>query len=167
MIREDLAAPWIDEHLDPVHVVVAVGLIVAKRFDTGEVLETTPLRVEEGPIDAEVMRVAMHVGHRLAEVDDLLAQRQQVGLVAVLAPEFASVSSSVCGLRSGARVPSVRSQPGLACAMIITATEPSAFASSNVSWSQAMLAALRALNSSGSGLVSHKLLQDPWTLSVT
>jgi hypothetical protein len=50
--------------------------------------------------------------------------------------------------------------------MIITAAESSAFASSNVCWSQAMSAAFRAAYSSGSGAVSQRLLQEPWMLTV-
>src|SRR5262249_60862661 len=68
--------------------------------------------------------------------------------------------------RRGAGVPSRRSQPGSAWAISITAADPRALASANVSCSQAMLAALRAANSLASGLVSHRLLHEPWTLSV-
>ena len=64
------------------------------------------------------------------------------------------------------RVRSERSKPGSACVISITAAEPRALASANVSCSHAMLAALRAANSLGSGAVSHRLLHEPCTLSV-
>jgi hypothetical protein len=78
-----------------------------------------------------------------------------------------SVSTSVFGSRSGARVPSVRSQPGFACAMIITAADWRAAAKRNDSRSHAMLAPLRAAYSTGSGAVSHRLFHEPCTFSVT
>ena len=50
--------------------------------------------------------------------------------------------------------------------MSMTAAEPRASASAKVSCSQAMFGVLRAAYSAASGAVSHRLLQEPWTLSV-
>ena len=83
------------------------------------------------------------------------------------AVEGPSVSTSVFGSRIGARVASERSKPGSACPMSITADEPCAFASAKVSFSHAMFATFRAVHSAGLGAVSHRLLQEPWTFSVT
>ena len=77
-----------------------------------------------------------------------------------------SVSASVLGLRSGARVASDKSQPGLACEISMIADERCAVASSKVSCIHTMSAWLRALYSAGSGAVSQRLLHEPWILSV-
>ena len=45
--------------------------------------------------------------------------------------------------------------------MIMTATAPAFLAAAKVELSHAMLAMSRPANSSGSGLVSHRLLQEP------
>jgi hypothetical protein len=49
---------------------------------------------------------------------------------------------------------------------IITAAEPSCFASAKVSSSHLMSAVLRAASSGALGLVSQRLLHEPWTLTV-
>ncbi len=51
--------------------------------------------------------------------------------------------------------------------MIITAADRRALATANDSFIHLMLAALRAANSAGSGAVSHRLLHEPGTFSVT
>ncbi len=40
LVGKHLARFWRDQHLDPVDVVVAVGLVVTERFDAREVLES-------------------------------------------------------------------------------------------------------------------------------
>src|SRR5262245_13450449 len=51
--------------------------------------------------------------------------------------------------------------------MIITPASPSSVAFAKLSFSHAMSAALRASYSFLSGAVSHRLLQEPWMLTVT
>jgi len=55
LIEEHIAAPWIDTYLEPTHIVVAVGLVVAERFNPREVLKVPTLRIEERLVDAEVV----------------------------------------------------------------------------------------------------------------
>src|SRR5882762_4108469 len=83
LVGEDFAARGVDEDLEPVYVVGAVGLVVAEGFDAGEIFEALALRVLEGLVDAEIVRVAVDVGDRLLEGDDLVAQSEQERLKAV------------------------------------------------------------------------------------
>src|SRR4029077_4655661 len=69
LVAEHLAAARVAAHLQPIHVVVAVALVVSERLDAGKVLQPAPLGVEEGFVEAEVMRVSMYVCHRTAERD--------------------------------------------------------------------------------------------------
>ena len=62
---------------------VAVRLVVPKRLHASEVLEPPALWVEERPVDAEVVGVAVHVRDRPAEGDHLVTQRAQELLEAV------------------------------------------------------------------------------------
>src|SRR5437773_2956752 len=59
LIREDLAAAGVHEHLQPVNVVVAILLVVAERLDARKVLEPPTLGVKERLVDPEVVRVAV------------------------------------------------------------------------------------------------------------
>src|SRR5258705_5108432 len=77
LVGEDFAAGGIDEDLEPVYVVGAVGLVVAEGFDAGEIFEALAFRVLEGLVDAEIVRVAVDEGDRLLEADDLVAQSEQ------------------------------------------------------------------------------------------
>lgn len=43
LIEENLTAPGLDQYLQPMHVVIAVRLVVAKSFDPRKVLEPAPL----------------------------------------------------------------------------------------------------------------------------
>lgn len=54
---EDVLALRVDECLHSVHVVRPVRLIVAERLHAGEVLEASSLAIQEGLVDAEVVRV--------------------------------------------------------------------------------------------------------------
>ena len=83
LIREDLAAAGVHEHLQPVNVVVAILLVVAERLDARKVLEPPTLGVKERLVDPEVVRVAVDVGDRLREGDHLFAQRDKELLEAV------------------------------------------------------------------------------------
>jgi hypothetical protein len=48
---KDLAAVGIDQHLDPVHVVVAVLRVIAEGFDAREILEPRTVDVEYRTIE--------------------------------------------------------------------------------------------------------------------
>jgi len=67
LVGENLATLWIDSHFQPVIIVGAVFLVIAECFHTRKVFQPLALRGEERPIDAEVMRVSMHVGNRPLE----------------------------------------------------------------------------------------------------
>ena len=71
------------EHLQPMHVVVAVCLIISEGLDTNEVFEPPAFGIEKRPVDPEVMRVAMNIGDGFAEADHFVAQRNQESLEAV------------------------------------------------------------------------------------
>ena len=101
-------------------VVVAVLLVVAEGLDAREVLQTLPGRVEQRLVDPEVVRVAVDVGDRPPEGDDLVAERGQERLEAV---GLAVGLGQRLRIAQGARVASVRSKPGSACAISITAAE--------------------------------------------
>jgi len=84
--RKDLARAGIDPNLQPLHVVVAVPLVVAEGLDADEVLEPQALTVQEGSVDPEVMRVAVDIGDGLPEGDDLITQCEQEVLETVGLP---------------------------------------------------------------------------------
>jgi len=55
LVRKHLSAAWVHGYFDPIHVVVAVGLIVTKCFDTRKVLEPAALCILKGLVDPHVM----------------------------------------------------------------------------------------------------------------
>src|SRR5258707_354889 len=69
LVRKHFAAARVDRHLEPVHVVGAVRLVVPEGLDAGEVLDAPALGVEQRLVDPVVMRIAVHVGDRSAEGD--------------------------------------------------------------------------------------------------
>ena len=56
---------------------------LAERLDASEILQPASLCIQERLVDAEIMRVTVHVGDRLAERDDLIAERDEEFLEAV------------------------------------------------------------------------------------
>ena len=74
LVGEDLAAAGVDRHLEPVHVVVPVALVVAEGFHAREVLQPAAQGILERLVDPEIVRVAVHVRDRLAEGDHFVAQ---------------------------------------------------------------------------------------------
>jgi hypothetical protein len=120
LIREDLAAVGVHEHLQPMHVVGAILLVVTERLDARKVLDPPALGVKERLVDPEVVRVAVDVGAGFAKA---ITCSRRARRNSWKSSSWPSVSASVCGLRSGARVPSVRSQPGSACEMNMIAAE--------------------------------------------
>ncbi len=77
LIREDLPRLSIHEDLQPVDVVVAVFLMIAKRFDPSEVLKALPSGIQKWLIDTKIVRVSVHVVPRLFEGDDFSPQGQK------------------------------------------------------------------------------------------
>src|ERR1041384_6722829 len=63
LIREDLAVADVDAHLQPVHIVVAVGLVIAEGLDARKILEPLARHVQQRLVDAEVVRVARSEEH--------------------------------------------------------------------------------------------------------
>jgi len=57
LVREDIPAAGIDEDLQPVHVIVAVRLVVAERLDARKIFEPATERIQERLVDPEVVRV--------------------------------------------------------------------------------------------------------------
>ena len=106
----------------------------------------------------------MHAGDRLREGSHLIAQGEQKLLEAVRPAN--ALSASVFGSRTGPRLASLASKPASACEMNMRAAERRDFASAKVCCIHPMSAWLRAAYSSGSGAVSHRLLHQPWMLSV-
>src|SRR5258705_4311929 len=86
LIRKDLPTTRIDEHLQPVHVIVAVLSVVAESLDACKVLDATTAGILEWLVDPEVVRVAMHVGNRLAEGNHFVAQCAEEVVIAVRLP---------------------------------------------------------------------------------
>jgi len=61
LIAEDFAAVRIDKHFQPVAIVGAVFLVIAKSFDAGKIRDPLAFGIEERLIDAEVVRVAVDI----------------------------------------------------------------------------------------------------------
>src|SRR5882672_6541957 len=55
LIREHLAAAGVHKYFQPIHVIRPICLIVAKRFHAGKVFQPTPLRIQERPVQAEIV----------------------------------------------------------------------------------------------------------------
>src|SRR5689334_1498327 len=72
LVGKDLATLSVHTDLHPVHVIRTVGGVIAERLDAGEVLQPASRSVLEGLVNAEVVRVAVHVGNWLAEGDHLV-----------------------------------------------------------------------------------------------
>src|SRR5262245_15990403 len=65
----------VDQHLQPIHVVVAVGLVVAKRLYPREVLKSAALGIQKRLVNAKVVGVSVDIRYRLSERHDLIAKR--------------------------------------------------------------------------------------------
>ena len=139
--------------------------VVAEGLHAGEVLQAPALGVQQRLVDAEVVRVAVHRRHRLAEGDQSgRAAREQERWIAVGVGRRSRPASWDRGRARGCR----RSRPSPGRPGRSASPPPSGGrrASANVACSQAMSAALRAAYSAGSGAMSQRLLHEPWTLSV-
>jgi hypothetical protein len=71
--RKHFTATRIHEDLHPLHVVIAIRGVVSECFNAREVLDAPTTGVQERLVNAKVVRVAMHVGNRLAEGNHLAA----------------------------------------------------------------------------------------------
>src|SRR5437868_2578845 len=101
LIAEHFTALRIYNDFEPLHVVDAIRLIVAKGLDACEVFKPPSLGIKKRPVDAEVMRVAMHIGNGFAKSDYLLTQGQQELLEAVGLPVGLRESLRVAQRRAG------------------------------------------------------------------
>jgi hypothetical protein len=61
LVAEDFAAAGVNQHLEPVHIIGAVAGVVAEGLNAGKVCQAPSLGVDEGLVDAEVVRVAVDV----------------------------------------------------------------------------------------------------------
>jgi hypothetical protein len=77
LVGEYLAAARVHEHLELVDVIDAGASVVAERLDMRKVFEVPTLGTEEGLVGSEIVGVAMDVGDRFAEVDELVPQLEQ------------------------------------------------------------------------------------------
>src|SRR5262249_59031740 len=75
LIRKDLTATRIHEHLHPLHIVVSVRRVVAECFNAREVLDATTGGVQEWLVNAAVMGVPMHESDHLPEGKHLTGSR--------------------------------------------------------------------------------------------
>jgi hypothetical protein len=101
LIAEHFTALRIYNDFEPLHVVRAIRLVIAKGLDAREVFETPSLDIKKRPVYAEVMRVAMHIGDGLAKGDHLVTQGQQEFLEAVGLSVGLSESLRVAQRRAG------------------------------------------------------------------
>ena len=83
LISEYFAAAGIHQHLDPVHIVRAIFLVIAKSLYTGEILESPALRIQKRLVNAEVMGIAVYISDWLLKGNYLVAQRKQELLISV------------------------------------------------------------------------------------
>src|SRR5947207_11773641 len=83
LIRKNLTAAGVHQDLEPVNVIGAVLLMVAKRFNAREVFQSAALLIQERLIDSKIVGIAMHVDNGLLESDCLLPQSHQEVLEAV------------------------------------------------------------------------------------
>ena len=120
LIRKNLTAAGVHQDLEPVNVIGAVLLMVAKRFNAREVFQSAPLLIQERFIDSKIVGIAMRK--------------------ALKPSAKPSVSARILESRICARVASVASNPGSACEMNMTAAECRWLASSKVCCVQAMSA---------------------------
>src|SRR5258705_6811747 len=59
LVGEDFAARGVDQDLEPVYGVGAVGLVVAEGFDAGEIFQAVVLRVLQEPVHAGILAGAV------------------------------------------------------------------------------------------------------------
>ena len=83
LIRKNLTAAGVHQDLEPVNVIGAVLLMVAKRFNAREVFQSAALLIQERLIDSKIVGIAMHVDNGLLESDYLLPQSYKEILKAV------------------------------------------------------------------------------------
>jgi len=164
LIGKDFAAACGRPGLSAVDVVGAIFLVIAEGFDAGEVFQTLSGGVQEWFIDAEIVRVAVHVRYRSLEGYHLVAEGDQEFLEAV----GQSVgSASVFGSRRGPRVWSVRVEAGIGLRDDHDCRRVECLGLGEGVLHPGDVAALRAAYSFESGATSHRLLHEPWMLSVT
>ena len=75
LVGEYLSSFGIDQYFHPLHVVVSALCVIAERLDACEVLEPDEARgIHQRLVDAEVVRVTVHVRDGFTEGNHLCAQ---------------------------------------------------------------------------------------------